>query len=276
MEMQGDVGLYLSGQPVKIPSCGIYVVQPKIKDIVQFGEQDFLTITKLFSDVKVLVDSVKEGNSLLEEVPDFQIFIELLRDEKGQVRRYGDLLFQLCCPDMIVEYSAHSIDFKAEEKGVNVGMLNSFNYDDFARVIGELFLPQNENQENTYHIDESNVQSKRLLEKIERNRERLAKATSQKDGKISLFGLYCSVLSIGLGMDINRLYDYTPFQLYDAFKRYMAKYQRDRYESMLMVPFADTKKIQENPVDSWFENLYKPEEEQYNSLEKLNQVGNTA
>lgn len=276
MELKGDIGLYLSGQPVKIDACGIYIIQPKIKDIVQFGEQDFFTIVKMFHDITIITETIKQGNSVLNEVPDFQILIELLRDEKGEIRKYANMLFQLCCPDFLVEYSAHSIDFKIEEKGVTVGMLNSFTYSDFAETLGELFLPQLENQENVYHIDESNIQSKRLLEKIKKNRERLAKASSQKDGNISLFGLYSSILSIGLQIDINAIYNYTPFQLYDSFKRLITKYQRDRYESMLLVPFADTKSLQENPVDSWFENLYKPEQENYNSLEKLNKVGNTA
>lgn len=278
MELQGDLGLYLSGEPVKIESCGIYITQPKIKDIVKFGENEFMTIVKLFSDIKQTVDSIKEGKTELDNVPDFQIIIELLRDERGQIRRYGDLLFQLCCPDFIVEYSAHSIDFKVEENGVNVGMLNAFNYDDFAITIKELFLPQSASEkEPEYNYDKNNVQARRLAEKIKKNREKLARAMSKKQGSdTSLFGLYISILSIGLNIDVNTLYDYTPFQIYDSFKRYLAKYQRDRYDSMLMIPFADTSKLQENPVDSWFESIYKPQEEQYNSLEKLNQISNTA
>ena len=74
-------------------------------------------------------------------------------------------------------------------------------------------------------------------------------------------------------MDINVFYNYTPFQLYDAFNRFLAKMARDKYESMLMIPFADTSKIQANEPPSWLENLYKPTEEKYNSLQKLNSVG---
>ena len=40
-----------------------------------------------------------------------------------------------------------------------------------------------------------------------------------------------------------------------------------------MIPFADTSKIQANEPPSWLENLYKPTEEKYNSLQKLNSVG---
>lgn len=278
-EFKGDVGLYLSGCQVRIPACGIYVVQPTIKEIVQFGENNFMTAVKMFSSIEDFAKSIKEGNSVLINTPDFQIFIETLRDEKGQVRHLADAFFELCCPSFKIEYAANAINFKitSEDGGKDmlVGVLNAFNFQEFGTVINELFLPQEENQEIEYHIDEKDARSKQLLAKIKRNREKLAKATARKDGKnLSLFGLYTSILSIGLPADINTLYSYTPFQIYDAFKRYLAKYQRDRYEALLMVPFADTSKIQDNEPDSWFENLYKPKDEVYNSLSGMNSLNN--
>ena len=43
-EYKGDIGLYLSGQQVKVPSCGVFITQPKIKDIVlRSSENEFMT-----------------------------------------------------------------------------------------------------------------------------------------------------------------------------------------------------------------------------------------
>ena len=74
-------------------------------------------------------------------------------------------------------------------------------------------------------------------------------------------------------MDINVLYNYTVFQLFDAFKRYIAKMQFDQYRELMMVPFADTSSLKDKEPDNWIANLYKPSEEKYNSLSQLNNIG---
>lgn len=232
-----------------------------------------MTAAHLLTHIDKFAAMIKEGKNVLDTMPDFQIIIEVLRQENGQFTQLINNFFALCLPQFTVKCSKHSLDFVTED-GVTVGVLNTFNYSDFATTLQELFIPRQKEEEPEYHIDESNEMSRRLLEKIKRNREALAKQRAAKEGSnMSVFGLYISALSIGLGMDVNVFYNYTPFQLYDAFNRFLAKMARDKYESMLMIPFADTSKIQANEPPSWLENLYKPTEEKYNSLQKLNSVG---
>lgn len=276
-EYKGEVGLYLSGGQVKIQSCGIFVVQPKIRDIEQFGEEDFMAAVTLFSDIHSFAENIRTGDSVLKDMPDFQILIEVLRDTKSPTRRLFNVLAQLCFPTLSFSLGKNSIDFKSEED-VMVGLLNPFNYDDFAATIDELFLPKKK-QDVEYHIDENNKLSRQLLAKIKRNRERLEKAMSNKEGgneKISIFALYTSILSVGMRIDINALYGYTPFQLYDAFERYMLKQSNDKFETLMTIPFADTSKLQDNAPESWIKNLYGAEKEEYNSLSDLSRMKNTA
>lgn len=276
-EYKGEVGLYLSGGQVRIPSCGIFVVQPKIRDIEQFGEEDFMAAVTLFSDIHSFAENIRTGDSVLKDMPDFQILIEVLRDTKSPTRRLFNVLAQLCFPILSFSLGKNSIDFKSEED-VMVGLLNPFNYDDFAATIDELFLPKKK-QEVEYHIDENNKLSRQLLAKIKRNRERLEKAMSNKEGgneKISIFALYTSILSVGMRIDINVLYGYTPFQLYDTFERYMLKQSNDKFEMLMTIPFADTSKLQDNAPESWIKNLYGAEKEEYNSLSDLNRMKNSA
>lgn len=276
-EYKGEVGLYLSGGQVRIQSCGIFVVQPKIRDIEQFGEEDFMAAVTLFSDIHSFAENIRTGDSVLKDMPDFQILIEVLRDTKSPTRRLFNVLAQLCFPTLSFSLGKNSIDFKSEED-VMVGLLNPFNYDDFAATIDELFLPKKK-QDVEYHIDENNKLSRQLLAKIKRNRERLEKAMSNKEGgneKISIFALYTSILSVGMRIDINVLYGYTPFQLYDAFERYMLKQSNDKFETLMTIPFADTSKLQDNAPESWIKNLYGAEKEEYNSLSDLSRMKNTA
>ena len=276
-EYKGDIGLYLSGQQVKVPSCGIFLTQPKIKDIVMLSsESDFMTIVHLLAHPNQFASLIRQGKNGLDNVPDFQIIIEVLRQENTQYSALFDSFFELCLPQFQVRCSKHSIEFVADNGNV-VGMLNAFNYDEFSQIIRELFLPRQKEEDVDYKINESDETSKRLLEKIKRNRAALAKQRAEKDGSnISIFGLYISILSIGLGVDVNMFYGYTPFQLYDSFNRFLAKQARDKYEAMLTIPFADTSKLKENEVPSWLENLYKPVKEEYNSLQALNDVGASA
>ena len=276
-EYKGDIGLYLSGQQVKIPSVGIFITQPTIKDIVlTIGESDFMTAAYLLSDIAQFASTIRQGKTELNNIPDFQIVIEVLRQKSGQFTNIIDNFFSLCLPQFSMECSAHSLDFSTEDDTV-VGMLNAFNYPDFALAIKELFLPRQKEEAINYRINEADEVSKRLLEKVKKNRELLAKQRSAKDGdNLSMFGLYISILSVGMGVDVNMFYKYTPFQLYDTFNRFLAKAARDKYESMLLVPFADTSALKDNEPPSWFENLYKPVEEEYNSLQKVNEIGSSA
>lgn len=276
-EYKGDVALYLSGQQVVVKSCGVFITQPKIRDIVATSsENDFMSAAHLLAHIDQFSKLIKMGKNVLNDIPDFQIVIEVLRQKGNQFSVLVDKFFDLCLPDFTYSCGKHSIDFKNAD-GVTVGLLNTFNYPEFATTVRELFLPRQEEEEPEYHIDETDARSRRLLEKIKRNREALAKQRAEKNGtNVSVFALYASILSVGLGIDINVLYGYTPFQLFDCFQRFLMKMARDQYESMLLVPFADTSKIQENEPSSWFENLYKPTAETYNSLQSLNKVKATA
>ena len=66
MGIQGDknhLGLVLSGQPVLIQSANIFVTQPKIKDIVLFGEEDFLIAVQMLIKMEQFTKMIKEGNA---------------------------------------------------------------------------------------------------------------------------------------------------------------------------------------------------------------------
>ena len=63
--------------------------------------------------------------------------------------------------------------------------------------------------------------------------------------KATLFGTYTSVLSVGMNLDINILYNYTPFQLYNLFSRYWKKINSDFYQKVSTTPMMDVSKMEE-------------------------------
>lgn len=271
MKYEGDIGLYLSGCPVLVPQCNIAIVQPKVKDIILFGETDFFVSAQMLGDISKFVKPVKEGNSELSHRNDFQIFLEIMRTPGTGALENVKKFFDLCCPDLKVQYKRNSIDFIAND--AIVGRINQMTYHFFCRTVSELFLPHQEEEEVEYNYDKNNAAAVRLAEKIKRNRERLKKAMGQDESQthVSVFGLYASILAIGCNNSIQMYFDYTPFQLYDAFERYMAKQQSDLFTQISMVPFADTS--DQEPPESWMRNLYDGhKKEQYNSFSKFNET----
>ena len=256
MAIKGDpkqVGLYLSGAPIPVPDCNIILTQPKVRDVVMFGEDEFLVITNIFAHPENLTKEVREGNSQLGMLPDFQLLMMIFKNEP-LIKSSVDKLFDLIFPDYEIKFDDSSILFliEAEEgKKKPCGRITPFNFENLSNIINDLFEPQND-QDKDYNP--ANSKAAEIAEKIKRGRERVARQKGE-DGAHSLFGRYTSILAIGMQMDVNVFYNYTPFQLYDAFNRYFAKVSSDFYSKVATTPLMDVSKMEE--PDEWFRVLYK-------------------
>lgn len=252
MKYEGDIGLYLSGQQVLIPECGIFITQPTVKQIALFGETKFLTAVQILTDPDTLFQEIKQGNSELKDVSNFQILLEILKADTS-LKEYFDILFELCCPDYNIIFEKNSIEFylREEDSGSCKGRIFTRNFEPFCRTIKELFVFVSDNEDSPDY-NPANAAAKAIADKIKKGR---AKAGQQKgEDKLSLYGTYASILSIGLRLDLNVLYNYTPFQLYDSFSRYWAKEENDRYITMATIPFSDPSKLEE--PKNWTRSFY--------------------
>lgn len=249
MALQGDLGVYLSGQPVFLQSCNITITPPKVKDILIFGEDRFLMANHILGKTDKFLAQVREGNSELDKYSDFQLLLVILKEEANSRRLVNDY-FELVFPDYQIELTENSMDFKNDNK--IVGRITPFNFDVLQITLIELFEPYKDNKEE---YNPANDKAAEIAEKLKRGKQKLAELKNRgKKEETSLFATYSSVLAIGLGISINMFMEYTPFQLYDAFNRYFAKHQSDIYQSLSMQPFADTSKIE--APEEWYRNLY--------------------
>ena len=253
MELKGEtIALALSGAPVKISSCNIAVIQPKVKDVCVFGEDRFLFDVQLLSKTEQFVQEIKMGNSELDIIPDFNILLIMIsQDEetKKNIKEFLDFIF----PGYLISITQTEISFKIEEK--IVGQINATNFKDFQSIIHLLFLP-NTDRDGEIEYNPEGDKAKEITEKILAGRRKLQQQKSnQKEGKKeSLFALYTSILAVGLRMDINTFMMYTPFQLFDSLNRFFKKNAEDYYTRLSTTPFMDVSKIEAPP--SWIENLY--------------------
>ncbi len=268
MKYEGDIGLYLSGCAVPVKECNVLLHQPKVRDVALFGEDKFFSACQMLADIPKFVEGIKQGNNELKDRNDFQIFVEVLSIKETGLFEVVKPLFSLCCPDFEVVPKKKILDFTKE--GNVVGRLTQMNYTSFSRTIRELYLPKGEDEEPEYNYDKNNKAAAALAEKIKKNRERLKQAKSSENSVGSVLAFYASCLSLGMGLDINMFYDYTLFQLYDAFNRYMAKMESDQFRQIQLMPFADTSDME--APESWMRNLYAEPKQRYNSFGKFNEA----
>jgi len=247
MGIKGDkrkIGLILSGQPLPIEGANIFMTQPRIKDIVLFGEDDFLVAIQMLIEMKKFTESVKQGNFKLDILSDFQLLL-IMMEEDPTVKEMIFNLFELIFPDYQINISEGAIDFLIEDQ--IVGRIHPFNFEFFQNMLSDAFIPQNDSEREPDY-NPANDMAAKIAEKIKKGREKVHAQQAAAEGDHSLFADYCSVLSIGMQMDINIFFNYTPFQLYDAFKRFFSKEASDFYMRVSSMPLMDTSKM-EAPLD---------------------------
>ena len=255
MSIRGDkrkLGLILSGQPIFIPEINIYITQPKIKDIVLFGEDDFFTTVQLLVDMEKFTSMVKEGNSDLNIISDFQLLLIMI-EEDPTVKNMIQNLFTLILPDYEVKITENSIDFLLQENNQIVGRIHPFNFENFQNTLNDIFIPQGNNEDEPDY-NPANDMAAKIAEKIKQGREKVHAQKAAAEGAHSIFADYCSSLSIGMHMDVNIFFNYTSFQLYDAYRRFFDKEQSDFYMRVSSMPMMDTSKMETPPP--WQRNLY--------------------
>lgn len=248
MRLQGDqIALYLSGQDIPIQECNIIVHQPTIKQIVLFKESSFISAVQLFGNIDENIQKIREMNPLMNEYSDFQLLMAML-NQSQDVKNNVDSFFQLVFPRYTIEIRDTDISFYDGKN--RVGMVNPFNYLAFCEIINNLFgLFSSEKKYNP-----ANKKAKELAEKFKKRAEILAKKRGKDDDSPSLFASYISILAIGMNIDINILFNYTPFQLQDTFTRYWKKVSSDFYQRVSTMPMMDTSKMEE--PENWTDNLY--------------------
>lgn len=253
MEYSGDIGLYLSGAQVPIKQCGLYITPPTIKQICQFGEDDFLVGIKIMSADRAVINKLKEKQPELKEVENFQLILVLFNSEE-QLKQQAVNFLEFICPDYKIEITKNSINFRQGDDDIVKGQINPFTFEYFSNILKELFWPPSKAEAE---YNPANEKAEEIARKLEKGRELAKKDKGEPSEKSSLYGTYISALSVGMCLDINVLFRYTPFQLYDVFNRYIKKSQYDLYMRVKTTPMMSVDDMDE--PEYWMSNMYRIE-----------------
>ena len=108
------------------------------------------------------------------------------------------------------------------------------------------------NMSNLQDYNPEGSSAQRIAAKLKERHRQLAKKMGSKGTDI--FGRYVSVLAVGESKDINELFQYTVYQLYDEITRFNAKRDFDTYFSAKLAGAQNLGEVQDWTLDLNEEN----------------------
>ena len=235
--------LLLSGQDIPFPGAHVNIHQPKASEIALIGEETF------FRGLKVLLfsknDLEEKDKNALAQYSDFNIFMSIIND-KNSVAIKTDMLMVLTLmfPDIKFKINIDKILLQLENFESSI---NEQNIDEFKDIISQMFCLDSVNSQ---YNPASGISAK-IAEKLNQRHIKLAKQRGEDVKEINIINRYVSVLSIGLQIDINKIMNYTYYQLIDAFKRYQSKIS---YDLTIQAKMAGATGLEE--VENWMDELH--------------------
>ena len=203
---------------------GLTIHNPSIEEISMIGETSF------FKGLRVLTFSKEDLSGLSEELQDatdFSLLMFVLNtQEYAHFRKDVEKVFQIIFPNCQILIKTDSILISDVEKK-SMTFLREGNFGEFVEIIKVVFDLKNQKDE----FNPANKATERLIEQIKRGREKIKREKEAFEDKKdeNVLANLVSIMSIGMGIDINVLKKYTVIQLLNSFERYQLKLASDRY-----------------------------------------------
>lgn len=239
--------LLISGEDIPFVEAQISIHQPRIKEISLIGEDNFFAGCQFLNLSK---DDLKvEDKRVLENKSDFEIFMSIMcSKEKMEYKNSVMMLLALMFPNYTINFTPREILLVNKKHSTRI---NETNFDIFKDIINSMF-GVNEFGSVDGKYNPSDQKAKKLVEKITKYKEKIAKIKNGSDVKeIDVFGRYISILAIGLQMDINILKNYTVYQLKNQFNRFQMKEAFEQYKDSKLAGATGLE-----DVDYWMNDIH--------------------
>lgn len=238
--------LLLSGNDIPFIPAQITIHQPTIREIAYIGEESFFTGCQLLNFSKNILSEEDKMN--LEEATNFDILIAILREQNAVMqknRNCVNMVLALIFPGYEIFFKRDCIQIKKENEEHKI---DNSNYEEFKSIIGSIFS-FGDSKSSNQDFNPSGELAKRISEKLKKRHQKLAE--NKPAQKIDILSRYISILSVGEQKDMNLLFNYTTYQLFDEFKRYELKMGHDIYVQAKMAGAKDLKE-----VEDWMQDIH--------------------
>lgn len=239
--------LLLSGNDVPFPEAQICIHQPTIKEIALIGEEVFFKGCELLKFSKDIL--LPEDKNRLSEISDFNILMAIMNEHSESTEENveaANLVLSLLFPKYQIELKQAQIMFFEENEGEHY--IDENNFDQFKEIINSILCLKTITGREDYNPQ--GELAKKIAAKLARGRQQAASARSNQ--KISIFSRYISILAVGEKKDMNQLFNYTIYQLFDEFQRFELKQSYDMFIKSRLAGATKTKE-----PENWMKDLYE-------------------
>lgn len=238
--------LLLSGNDIPYAAAGVVIHQPSLKEIAYLGEEVFFTGCEFLNFSKDML--TEEDKSHLESYSNFDILMSIMKEKNATVQKNKlciEMVLSLIFPTYQIEIKSEYISLVGQD-GVE-HQINNDNFEDFKDILVSMFRLTKRDKSEYQPMGEM---AKKIADKLKKRHQKLAE--SKEKQKIAILSRYISILATGQKKDINALFQYTVYQLFDEFSRFQLKTSYDIYVQARMAGAKDMK----DPED-WMKDLYE-------------------
>lgn len=208
-----------TGIDIPFPRLETIIHQPKIREIAYLGEKDFFSAIGLICIDKDSISELKDN----KEADNFTVFLsmlDLVPENKLNIENVFRILFTEFND---FEFTKESIIFKSENREKIITTNEIFL--ELQQYCGEIFcIKSNLNAEQSYNPQ--NDKAKEIRDKIMASRQKVHKQKANKEKNSGLIlDSYVSSISVGMGIDLEKVCEYTVYQVYDLVERMVLKEQ---------------------------------------------------
>lgn len=238
--------LLLSGNDIPYAAAGVVIHQPSLKEIAYLGEEVFFTGCEFLNFSKDML--TEEDKSHLESYSNFDILMSIMKEKNATVQKNKlciEMVLSLIFPTYQIEIKSEYISLVGQD-GVE-HQINNDNFEDFKDILVSMFRLTKRDKSEYQPMGEM---AKKIADKLKKRHQKLAESKGKQ--KIAILSRYISILATGQKKDINVLFQYTVYQLFDEFSRFQLKTSYDIYVQARMAGAKDMK----DPED-WMKDLYE-------------------
>lgn len=238
--------LLLSGNDIPYAAAGVVIHQPSLKEIAYLGEEVFFTGCEFLNFSKDML--TEEDKSHLESYSNFDILMSIMKEKNATVQKNKlciEMVLSLIFPTYQIEIKSEYISLVGQD-GVE-HQINNDNFEDFKDILVSMFRLTKRDKSEYQPMGEM---AKKIADKLKKRHQKLAE--NKEKQKIAILSRYISILATGQKKDINALFQYTVYQLFDEFSRFQLKTSYDIYVQARMAGAKDMK----DPED-WMKDLYE-------------------
>ena len=233
----------MCGTDIPVPGLGLTIHQPTLKEISFIGEKDFFSGVQCICIEKNMFAQVESD---LRATSNFQIFMTIMSEKQAADKKVAvQQIIPLFFPQYNVLFTPRSIILTCDKEQVIIDETNFESLQSVLKII--CCMHSNFGDQSTFNpVDDK---AREIAQKLMRGRERVAQQKGEEQS--SVFSQYMSTLTIGLGIDLQKIIELTMFQLYDLIERYMLYIN---WDLDIKSRLAGAKP--EGQPDNWMKNIH--------------------